>query len=150
MPLAFFEPDHRRDAQRPRHDGGVRGAAADVGREADAFLRSSCAVFDGVRSWAMMMHGSVRWARSGDRSTRWIVHHAPADVAHVGGAFAHYSSSTWRRGTPDVTFRHPIERVFGVDLSCWITRTTSSITDGSSNTRRCASKMLACPPPEVG
>jgi hypothetical protein len=57
--LAFLKSDDGGDAQRARHDGGVRGAAADVGGEAEDHFRSICAVLDGVRSCAMMMHGSV-------------------------------------------------------------------------------------------
>ena len=52
-----MQADDGGDVQRPRHDGGVRRAAARVRGEAEHQFRFNNAVSDGVRFWARRMCG---------------------------------------------------------------------------------------------
>ena len=77
---------------------------------------SSCAVLEGVRSWLMMMHGSLRCRRSLSSSTpSRLLRTRDRDVAHVGGAFAQVIVVNGRQGRR-VAFGDRVERVLRVDL----------------------------------
>ena len=77
---------------------------------------SSCAVLEGVRSWLMMMHGSLRCRRSLSSSTpSRLFKHAHGHVAHVGRPFAQVIVLNGRQRRR-VAFGDGVEGVFGVDL----------------------------------
>ena len=77
---------------------------------------SSCAVLEGVRSWLMMMHGSLRWRRSASSSRpSRLFSTRVGHVAHIGGALAQVFVLDGGQGG-GVAFGDGVEGVLGVDL----------------------------------
>ncbi len=77
---------------------------------------SSCAVLDGVRSWLMIMHGSLRWRRSTFLlNAQQVVQHAGGHVPHVGGALPQILVFDGGQGS-GVALGNHVKGVFGVDL----------------------------------
>ena len=77
---------------------------------------SSCAVLDGVRSWLMMMHGSLRWRRSASssRPSRLFSTRVVTSRMSVARSRRYSSSMADKRG--GVAFGDRVEGVFRVDL----------------------------------
>ena len=111
-----LQADHRRDAQRPRHDGGVRGLAADIGGKAE---HVALVQLRGVGRRQVVADDDARLLEVAQVDllvqAEQIVQHARGDVAHVGGAFAQVIVLDGRqRG--GVALGDGVEGVFGVDL----------------------------------
>ena len=111
-----LQPDHRRDAQRPRHDGRVRGPAAHVRGEAQHLAlvqlrrvgRRQVVADDDARLLEMPQVALLVHAEQ-------IVEHADGDVAHVGRPFAQVIVLDGRQRRR-VAFGDGVEGVLRVDL----------------------------------
>ena len=111
-----LQAHHRRDAQRPRHDGGVRGLAADVRGKAE---HVALVQLRGVGGRQVVADDDARLLEVAQigflLQAQQVVQHARGDVPHVGGALAQVIvlDGRQRRG---VALGDGVEGVFGVDL----------------------------------
>ena len=88
-----MQTDHGRNAERSRHDGGVRSAAAQIGRHPeDAFAIHR----RGVGRREIMRHQDVRLVHGQKRLGRFplqISNHAPRHVLDIEARSRKYGSS---------------------------------------------------------